>query len=364
MTGPRVLIVGAGIAGLAAGRALARHGIVADIVERVGEWRAEGTGMYLPANAVRALDELGLADAVEERGARVRRQRVVDHRGRSIAGMDVDDIWGSGRCLAVHRADLHRILLDATRDLPVRLGAVLTGLAGDDQVKATFSDGSAGVYDLVIGADGVHSSVRGLVFGARAARPVGQVCWRFVAEGFPGIRDWTLYTGPGRAFLTVGIGGDRVYCYADLMGESLDPSLNENWRARFRDFADPIPALLDQGGDALPGLIEEVSPPVWSAGRVVLIGDAAHASSPNLAQGAAMAVEDALVLADLISNRPVDEALTAYRERRSPRVSWVQDQTHHRDKLRKLHPAVRKLSLRLAASKFFVAPYRPLRERP
>lgn len=360
MTGPRVLIVGAGIAGLAAGVALARHGITADIVERAEEWRTAGAGMYLQVNAVRALDDLGLAEAVEKRGAPVRRQSIFDDRGRPLAAMDVKAIWGSDRSLALHRADLHEVMRDAARAVPVRLGTTVTALEGFDPVRVTFSDGSTGDYDLVIGADGVHSTVRELAFGDRPARPVGQVCWRFVAEGFPGIEDWTLYSGRGVNFLTIGIGQERVYCYGDTMG----PSGNGDWRMLFRDFPDPIPALLEQGGSALRSVLEEVTPPVWAAGRIVLIGDAAHASSPNLAQGAAMALEDALVLADLVASRPLAEALTGYRERRSPRVTWMQAQTHHRDKMRKLPPLARRISLRLATTKFFIAPYRPLRERP
>jgi 2-polyprenyl-6-methoxyphenol hydroxylase-like FAD-dependent oxidoreductase len=96
----------------------------------------------------------------------------------------------------------------------------------------------------------------------------------------------------------------------------------------------------------------------------VLIGDAAHASSPNMAQGAAMAVEDALVLAERLDAEPVDEALIAYERRRKPRVAWVQEQTHRRDRTRSLPPVIRNLTLRLAAERIFRSNYEPLRDQP
>ena len=112
------------------------------------------------------------------------------------------------------------------------------------------------------------------------------------------------------------------------------------WRELFADFADPVPRLVQQAGDAHFALIEEVVPPAWSARRVVLVGDAAHASSPNMAQGAAMALEDAIVLADaLATSQDTDEALSEYQRRRAARIAWVQDQTHRRDRTRSLPPS-------------------------
>jgi 2-polyprenyl-6-methoxyphenol hydroxylase-like FAD-dependent oxidoreductase len=111
--------------------------------------------------------------------------------------------------------------------------------------------------------------------------------------------------------------------------------------------------------------IEEVAPAVWTGRRVVLVGDAAHATSPNMAQGVGMAVEDALILADLLTTFPgTDEALAAYAERRAGRVAWVQQQTHRRDRTRSLPTPVRNITLRLAANRIFRANYAPLRDAP
>ena len=124
-----------------------------------------------------------------------------------------------------------------------------------------------------------------------------------------------------------------------------------------------MPRLLRYADNAYFAPIEEVAPPAWTTGRVVLIGDAAHASSPNMAQGAAMALEDALVLADLLAtSQDIDEALTEYRQRRTARVTWVQEQTHRRDRTRNLPPIIRNITLRLAGKRIYQSNYRPLRD--
>ena len=216
----------------------------------------------------------------------------------------------------------------------------MTELDDDDQAKRVrFSDGSNGAYDLVVGADGVHSTIRSLALGGPAARDVGQASWRFVADGFPEIADWTVMLGRGRAFLTVALGEGSVYCYADVNSSEATDAGGAEVRELFADFADPVPRLLQRADDAYFAPIEEVAPPAWTARRVVLIGDAAHASSPNMAQGAAMALEDALVLADLLAtSQNIDAALTEYQRRRTDRITWVQEQTHRRDRTRNLHP--------------------------
>ena len=169
----------------------------------------------------------------------------------------------------------------------------------------------------------------------------------------------------GRAFLTVALGHGAVYCYADVSTTDPVGAGESNWRDSFVDFAHPVPLLLDKGADAYFSPIEEVVPPAWSADRVVLVGDAAHASSPNMAQGAAMAVEDALVLAaELTSGQPVEVALSEYERRRADRVLWVQKQTHRRDRTRNLLPALRDLVLRVSGERIFRANYEPLLESP
>jgi len=357
----RVLIVGAGIAGLALARALDRRGLTGDVVERIPEWPSSGAGLYLPANAVRGLVALGIGPEVASRANPIRRQRFLTHRGRLLADIDVDRFWdGVGTCVAIHRAALHEVLREATGNAVVRLGTSVTGF--EDGPLVRFSDGSTSRYDVVVGADGVHSTVRRLALGGPTAGDVGQASWRFVARGFPDIRDWTVMLGRGRAFLTVALGDGDVYCYADVETRAR-AAPDGDWREMFSGFGEPVPRLLDHAADAYFAPIEEVAAPAWTAQGIVLIGDAAHASSPNMAQGAAMAAEDALVLAELLATRrPVERVLSQYERRRRPHVEWVQAQTHRRDRMRSLHPIIRNLTLRLAGERIFRSNYRPLRE--
>jgi 2-polyprenyl-6-methoxyphenol hydroxylase-like FAD-dependent oxidoreductase len=360
------LIVGAGVAGLALARALLQRGVKVEVVERARGWEQSGAGLYLPGNAVRALGQLGIGAALADHANTIRRQRLLDHRGRLLADIDVDRVWdGVGACVAIHRAALHEVLRDATADVPVRLGTSVTDLQDGEAVQVTFSDGSTAGYDLVVGADGVHSTIRALAVTGAPAGYVGQASWRFIADGFPELTDWTVMLARGRSFLTIALGHGDVYCYADLSTSDPATVAGEDWRGFFAAFAEPVPRLLERAVEAYFAPIEEVVPPVWTARRVALVGDAAHASSPNMAQGAAMAVEDALVLAELLTaGRPVEQALAGYEQRRRGRVVFVQEQTHRRDRTRSLPPAVRNLTLRLAAERIYRSNYAPLRDSP
>jgi 2-polyprenyl-6-methoxyphenol hydroxylase-like FAD-dependent oxidoreductase len=300
---------------------------------------------------------------------RIQRQRVADHRGRLLFDVDVDDVWnGVGACLALHRATLHQVLLAGADDVPVRWGQTTQAMTIDgDGVRVEFSDGVADHYDLVLGADGLHSTVRRLVFDAPAPCPVGQHTRRFVVTRPDSAPTWSVMLGQGSSFLTIPIGDGRLYCYCDGPLGNPPPPM----RQLLSRYAQPVPDLLDaldEAGDGSctvhTGTVEEVVLDSWSHGAVLLIGDAAHATSPNMAQGAAMALEDALVLAEcLAAANSKTEALAAYELRRRPRTDWVLRQTRRRDSTRTLHPAVRNVVLRGFGRRIFHANYRPLRER-
>ena len=372
--GLRILVVGAGIAGLGAARALRQRGFAADVVERDLVWAHTGAGIYLPGNAARALRALGLHSAVAERAARIPHQRLCDHRGNLLADIDTAALWGDvGPCLALHRADLHAVLASHGDPEPVRMGVSLQGLSHQHKtVTVEFDDGSAGRYDLVLGADGVHSQVRRLVVGADTVRPVGQVAWRFVTECPPEVTTWTVLLGRGVSFLAVPIGRGQVYCYCDAPADSPDRPEGDDVIGRLTGllagFADPVPAILDTlGADGAVHVapIEEVILDRWSHGSVPLIGDAAHATSPNMAEGAAMALEDGLVLAECLASGPgIAQTLAEFQARRRPRTHWVLAQTHRRDRTRSLPPALRNLVLRRWGRSIFHANYRPLVELP
>lgn len=366
-----VLIVGAGIAGLALGRALSARGIAAEIIERTPAWTPAGTGIYLPANGVRALHSLGLGDDMTSRSVRVIYQRILDSRGRLLAEIDLDGIWGAvGPCVGMRRADLHALLLDGARGVPLRLGTTVTALTESrDSVTVVFDDGVQREYDVVVGADGVHSTIRRLAFGHTSPRYVGYVSWRFLSEHTHGITNWTVMLARGRAFLMVPVRGG-LYCYADLTRDRTGTAAESDiatLRSLFPDFAAPVGAILDRVvADAVHfAPIEEVTAEPSATGRMVLIGDAAHATSPNMAQGACMALEDALVLSEtLASAGHIGDRLVAFSERRRQRTRWVQQRTHRRDRVRSLPASLRNIALRSSATRMYRHDYRPLFPEP
>ena len=364
---PRVLIVGGGIAGLATARALLRHRIKATIVERSAAWSHLGAGMYLPANSVRALRTLGLQAPALERGYQIGQQRFLDHRGSVLVKVDLPAVWGAtGLCVAIGRGDLHEIL---RQGIAVRMDTAVTSVEQDRRrVHAVFNDGSSSDYDAVVGADGVRSRVRTMTLGGAQPRLVGQASWRFIINGFPGISAWTVRLGRGRTFLTLPLGDNRTYCYADVnTAGAADPTGGDPARLAevYRDFADPVGEMLKLGSAAgskpYYSPIEEVIQEPWVRGRVALVGDAAHATSPNMAEGAGMALEDAFIIAETIAEgRP----LSNFEARRRPRIQFVQAQTHRRDSTRNLPRVIRNATLRLAGQRIFRDNYRPLLADP
>lgn len=370
----RILVAGAGIAGLGAARALRQRGFVADVIERATAWAHTGAGIFLPGNTARALRVLGLESAVADRAALIPHQLFCDHRGNVLANVDLAALWDDvGQSLALHRADLHAVLASYGDQVPVRMGRSLRWLRQqDDTITVEFDDVSVSDYDLVIGADGIHSQVRRLVFGPDAVRPVGQVAWRFVTKCPPEVTTWTVLLGRGVAFLAMPIGQGQVYCYCDAPADNIPRPEGDDVIARLagllRGFSAPVPAILDSlaPDDAVHvASIEEVTLDRWARGSVLLVGDAAHATSPNMAEGAAMALEDGLVLADcLASERSIPQALSRFQARRRPRTQRLLTQTHRRDRTRNLPPALRNLILRRWGRSIVHANYRPLLDLP
>jgi 2-polyprenyl-6-methoxyphenol hydroxylase-like FAD-dependent oxidoreductase len=370
----RIIIVGGGLAGLALAIALRQRGVSAEIVERADDWTTTGAGLYLVGNGTRALESIGVGNLLASQGSVIRTQALHNHGGARLAEIDTERFWADcGACLGLSRKRLHRLLADKAGNLRVRFGTTVQTLQQHEQgVSLRFSDGSSETYDFVVGADGIRSSIRRLEFGESDPRFRGQLGWRFIARRPNEIGGWTVFLGQGMAFLLLPIGDDQVYCYADtLAAQPIEDPISgriERLRRMFQNFASPVREVLAEiGSDEQVHFspIEEIDHQPWGRGKVLLIGDAAHAMSPNMACGAAMAFEDALVLAEVISRtRAPSEIIPAFIRRRSARIAWVREQTDRRDRIRTLAPAIRDALLRLLATRLYRRNYQPLLARP
>jgi 2-polyprenyl-6-methoxyphenol hydroxylase-like FAD-dependent oxidoreductase len=332
-----ILVVGGGLAGLTTATALHRHRFTTELVERQQTWHALGAGFLVHANGMRMLLSLGLAAAVENEGAVVRRWHFCDQNGDVLSETDLDALWGDvGPCVGIERSKLQRALLPGVANLRCRLGTSVASLVQDGRrVTVGFSDGSTGKYDLVVGADGIDSTVRALTLTTAAPRDLGAMNWRSVAPIRPGgLTALQMYLGEGCMFGLVPMGAGRTYGFAYVVQPRFRDPLEgrlDRLRNRFAKFAPRVQeylASLERDDQVICSAMEWMELEKWHTGRVVLVGDAAHASSPLMGQGGCMAMEDACVLAEeLRAAATVESALANYVVRRKSRVEWVQRQS-------------------------------------
>ncbi|MGC4805165.1 FAD-dependent monooxygenase [Micromonospora sp. DT233] len=358
----RILVVGAGIAGLAVARALRLAGFRPDVTEKRPASGLVDTGLYLPGNAARALRRLDLDGPVRPLGQVIHRQCFLDAAGAPLCEVDLDGLWGTvGDCRALPWSELHRVLLTGAGGA-VRHGAEVSGVELlPAAVGVTFADGTTAEYDLVVGADGPRSAVRSLAALGGPPRPAGQVVYRAIVRDGPRVAEWTALLGQRAGFLVVPLGAGRLHCYADEAGSVVPADPQARLRELFGGYGGPVPEVLEALERVHVGTTEEVELGRWSRGRVLLVGDAAHATAPTLSQGAALALEDAVVLADsLKAAESVEAALAAYESRRRPRTRWVRDRTRDRNRTRDVPPALRDPLLRGRGERIFGEHYRLL----
>ena len=196
----RILIVGGGIAGLTLATALHRQGFRAELVERSSAWHAIGAGILLHANGLRVLRALGMGKAVEQAGAVVRSWGFFDQQGEVLCDTDLEAMWGEvGPCIGIERPSLQQALRVGAAAIPCRLGTAITSLTQhEQQVSVSFSDGEAGVYDLVVGADGINSTVRKLTLGEVLPGYTGLTVRRsFAPTRLCGVTNFQILLGEG-----------------------------------------------------------------------------------------------------------------------------------------------------------------------
>ena len=369
-----VLIVGGGIAGLTAGHALGREGHAVKLVERNPEWRTEGGGILVHANGMRVLRAFRLGAAVERAGARVTRWQFCDQAGETLSQSNLVMLWGDvGNCIGIERSQLQRILVDSIGDVECRLELSIQSLSQNDEcVSVVLSDGSRGTYDLLVGADGISSTVRRLMLNPSAPTYTGAMAWRSVAPIRPrGLTSLQFHLGENCFFGLCPVGQERTYGFGNITGpRAHEPVLGRLGRLcrQFAGFSETVQDYLaalacDEAIHCAP--VDWLANELWHRGRVVLIGDAAHASSPMMVQGGCMAMEDAYVLANTLGQAPtVAEALDRYVERRRSRVHWVQQQSEAAAQSFRLSPSERNLALRQYGDEIFMRRFSPLVAAP
>ena len=369
MTGS-VLVVGGGIAGRAAALALAQHGLGCTVVER-REDVGPGMGVNLPGNAVRALAELGVPDQALANGVPVRRREYRNRRGRLLFATDDEQFWRDvGRPVCVRHGDLlHALALPEMASIE-HIQAVAARLTPTGLEVELAGAPSARHVDFVIGADGVNSTMREAV-SADDLHPSAMTgsSWRFVAAN-PGIECWTAWSGHDTTFLLIPVEEGRVYGYAARTRGGPTGS-DQSWLAQAAaNFPDPVGlavAMALESGGFHHGPVDEVRLEQWHHGRLVLIGDAAHATGPVWAQGVAMALEDALVLGELLAKTPVEHWTgvgTEFERLRRPRVEHVQSATDKMSRLAALPGWLRDVVAPVLGPRSYRAAYTPLRDVP
>jgi 2-polyprenyl-6-methoxyphenol hydroxylase-like FAD-dependent oxidoreductase len=328
----KAVIAGGGIGGLATATALHRTGHEAVVLERATALVESGAGLSMAPNALAALDRLGLGDELRGRGGIARRILVRSHRGDILSEIDAQGrAW---EVVGVHRADLQEVLLQAASVADPRLGVTCTGFVeSSTTVAAVLEDGSEVEGDVLIGADGIRSVVRACLKGDEPLRYAGYFGWRAVVDfDDPSVREtFSESWGPVLRVGLVTIGHGRLYWFVSELAPDEDTPLPDDpetdFRNRLADWHDPIPAV---AAAARPGTLTRLPihdrPPAkeWGRGRVTLLGDAAHPMTPNLGQGAAQALEDAVALAGALTDDddPV-AALRRYEQRRIPRTTMI-----------------------------------------
>jgi salicylate hydroxylase len=349
----RVIVAGAGIAGLTAALTFARRGFSVEVYERSEKLEEVGAGLQLSPNATRILDRLGVLElllpkAVRPHGVILRDARTLTELARVPLGDTAERRWHAPYLVA-HRADLQGALLEAVgRQSSIKLttGAALTDFAHEDQgIAVTFdrsgtTERAAGL--LLIGADGVWSATRGLIGASRQSSFSGEIAWRTVIDAESAIGRGLARMGAGEnvsAFLHSGFhliaypvrGGTAFNLVAFTPGQRIA----EGWSDKTNTA--PLERAMRQTAPLLSGLARGAGPwtawpihtvrqpSVWTAPGVALIGDAAHAMTPFAAQGAAMAIEDADTLAAFVGGGTADlaTALAAWEKARRPRVEKV-----------------------------------------
>jgi 2-polyprenyl-6-methoxyphenol hydroxylase-like FAD-dependent oxidoreductase len=336
----KALIVGGGIGGLSMGIALRRKGIDAEIVELQPEYNVYGVGIIQMANAVRALDELGCADETIKRGHPYGMVKMCAPTGFVFNEIGTPPMNRFGIVHnGISRRTLHEVLLEKAHEngVIIRMGVTVAELENEGtRCSVKFTDGTEGSYQLVIGADGINSKIRNTVFGHYEPHYIGSSVWRYPFQRPAELETGYMFFGKKTKVGLIPMTADTIYMFIVAAEGDDNPFIPqsefvEKMQNHLREFpakmvADRIEEITDPSKAVYSPLKTIFMEEKWYKNRVVLIGDACHATIPQLGSGAALAMEDTLVLADELSkDQSVEDCLEAYLKRRYDRCKMVVD---------------------------------------
>ncbi|MDK2770029.1 MAG: FAD-dependent monooxygenase [Sphingomonas sp.] len=334
----KILVVGGGIGGMSAAIALAQSGHEIELIDIDPAWRVYGAGITITGPTLRAYRRLGMLEAIKAQGAITNGARIFASDGTFLNQLDEPVLEeGLPATGGIMRPVLHRIMQQRVKmlDINVQLGLTVDSLAQDDTgVSVTFSDGRRDRMDLVIGADGILSRVRSLIFpGQLEPQETGQACWRISMKRPAGFERGEFYLGGAAPAGITACSPTEIYMWMLTRHEPgswmPDDEAFDRLHAELAGYGGTIAWIREnmQRSDWVNyrPLAAVLQPEPWAIGRIALLGDAAHATTPHLASGAGMAVEDALVLAEelALADRSVSASLLAYSARRFPRCRDV-----------------------------------------
>ncbi|TCP69879.1 FAD-dependent monooxygenase [Baia soyae] len=328
----KVIIIGGGIAGLSAAIALQKLGFDVNIYEEYPERKPAGAGIVLASNALKGLDHLGIYQQVKNHGRSIHGLTLLSEKGKHLSKQTIPSPFEQ---ISIHRADLHLLLSSAVQPDTVYMGKKCIHFEQDETgVTVFFQDHSKATGDFLLATDGIHSVIRKNLLPSTQLRYAGYTCWRGVitqsnVNCIP--EDATETWGIKGRFGIVPLPNQQIYWYA-LINAPYQSAQYSAYQAKdlfehFKDYHDPIPSILNGNANNKMihnDIIDIPSLQRFAFHRILLMGDAAHAITPNLGQGACQAIEDAVVLAHCLKNNPsVHKAFSEFEAKRLKRTETI-----------------------------------------
>ncbi len=339
MKDKKILIIGGGIAGLAIMNRLESIGCKPILVEKAQSIRSDGIGILLGINATYILTKMDLIEKVKNNAIKLSSMIALDKNGNKIVANDLNYLEekSSFATYGIGREELFKILYESVNHNNVFTSKEVIGVENiENKVKVTYMDNGVEIFDLVVGADGINSIVRTSIVGKTDFRDAKQGCWRFMVKTPENFNNNSIseYFGLGKRAGFMPIKDGILYCYALLDNNKYDKnsvSKIEHLMEHFKDYNGAwknISKEILKNPTYIFNEIKDLSQISIQKGSVVLIGDASHAITPNLGQGAALGLEDAYILADILnSSKNIKDALNQFELKRYKRIKMIRDKS-------------------------------------